>query len=301
MKYLVIGAGGIGGPLAFYLTKGGKDVTLIARGEALKAIKEKGLTLYKDEKYESVKINACTAKEYNEKPDIIFLCVKGYSVDSILPFLEKITDEKTVVIPLLNIFTTGEDIQKHLPHTTVTDGCIYIAGNIKAPGTVEMHGDIIKVVFGLREEGNTDKLKEVVSDLRESKISATLSNNIKRDALRKFSYVSPAAACGLYFGCKADRMQKDSKEREFFIKLMEEVRSLSIAMGYDIGESTLRLNLSILDKLQPTAGTSLQLDIEKGHQSEIDGLIHLVVRLSEGYGLKAENYALVSEKFMNFN
>ena len=106
MKYLVIGAGGIGGPLAFYLAKGGKDVTLIARGEALKAIKEKGLTLYKDEKYESVKINACTTEEYNERPDIIFLCVKSYSIDGILPFLEKITDKKipTLIKIELNFF-----------------------------------------------------------------------------------------------------------------------------------------------------------------------------------------------------
>lgn len=301
MKYLIIGAGGTGGPLAFYLAKGGKDVTLIARGEALKAIKEKGLTLFRNGEYERVEINACTSDEYNSKPDVIFLCVKSYSISEILPFLKRVSDKSTTVIPLLNIFTTGEELMKELPDTTVTDGCIYIAGNIKKPGTIEMHGDIIKVLFGLRESAATDFLREVAADLRRCHISATASGSIKRDALRKFSYVSPAAACGLYFNCKADKMQKEGKEREFFISLIEEVRELSAALGYDIGEGTARLNLSILDKLKPTAGTSLQLDIEKGHKSEIDGLIHLVVRLSDKYGLAAENYRLVSEKFKDYN
>lgn len=301
MRYLVIGAGGIGGPLSFYLKKGGKDITVIARGENLERIRENGLTLLKNGEYEAVKIDALTSEEYNGTPDVIFLCVKGYGIEGVLPFLKRICGKDTVVIPLLNIFTTGEALQKQLPHTTVTDGCIYIAGNIKAPGTVEMHGDIIKVVFGLREEGDTEKLKEVVSDLRDSGVSASLSKNIKKDALKKFSYVSPAAACGLYYSCNAGKMQKEGEERAFFIKLMEEVRNLSAAMGYDIGEETLRLNLSILDKLKPTASTSLQLDIAKGNQSEIDGLIHLVVRLSEEYGLKAENYGMVSEKFSKYN
>ena len=51
MKYLIIGAGGTGGPLGFYLTKAGKDVTLIARGAHLKALNEHGLTMDKSGGY----------------------------------------------------------------------------------------------------------------------------------------------------------------------------------------------------------------------------------------------------------
>lgn len=301
MKYLIIGAGGIGGPLAFNMAKNGKDVCLLARKETLSAVRDNGLIIEKNNERQSVFINVQDEDSYKEAPDVIFLCVKAYSVDSLLPFMKRVAGKNTVIIPLLNVFTTGEYVQEKIPQCTVTDGCIYIAANIKEPGVIEMHGDIIKVVFGRRDAEADERLNEVAKDLRESGISVNLSKHIKRDALRKFSYVSPAASCGLYYDCKADKMQKEGEERELFIKLMNEIRQLSVKMGCDIGEGTISVNLSILDKLSPTAGTSLQLDMKKGGKTEIDGLIHSVTRISKEYGLILPTYEKVSEKFGSFH
>ena len=79
MKYAIIGAGGTGGCLGFFLKKAGKDVTLIARGKHLEAIRKNGLTIQKlwDESRETLPVKACTAEEYKEIPDVILVCVKG--------------------------------------------------------------------------------------------------------------------------------------------------------------------------------------------------------------------------------
>ena len=70
MKYAIIGAGGTGGCLGFFLQKAGKDVTLIARGKHLEAIRKNGLTIQKlwDESRETLPVKACTAEEYKEIP-----------------------------------------------------------------------------------------------------------------------------------------------------------------------------------------------------------------------------------------
>lgn len=303
MKYLVIGAGGTGAPIAFYMTKAQKDVTLIARGKAYEKIKEDGLTVeYADNASETVKVKVSKEEEYTGTPDVIFVCVKAYSIDEIVPFLKRIVKPETVVIPLLNIFTTGEYLAQKLPLNLVTDGCIYISANIKVPGVISMHGKIFRVVFGTRD--NADRcatLETAEKDLKESDITGILSDNIKRDALRKFSYVSAAAACGLYYDSLADRMQNDGKERRLFSSLIEEITALSNAMGIDLEENMVKVNLAILDKLAPTAGTSMQRDIEKGGRSEIDGLIHEVVRLSEKYGIELKNYKMISQKFSHLH
>lgn len=92
MKYLIIGAGGTGGVTGYYMKKAGKDVTLIARGEHLKKIQKQGLTLEKmwDKTEENISIPATDMEHYAEHPDVIFVCVKGYSLQETIPFIKRI-------------------------------------------------------------------------------------------------------------------------------------------------------------------------------------------------------------------
>ena len=101
MKYLIAGTGGVGGSIAAFLSLAGKDVTCIARGEHLAAIREHGLRMHSDLKGEhTLPIKAYTAEEYAGKADVIFVCVKGYSVDSITELIKRSAHKGTVVIPV---------------------------------------------------------------------------------------------------------------------------------------------------------------------------------------------------------
>lgn len=108
MNYLIIGTGGVGGCIAGFLALAGKDVTCIARGKHLEAIRRQGLHLKSDLKGEHfLRVKACTAEEYQGKADVILVCVKGYSIDSIRPVLERAATPDTLVIPILNVYGTG--------------------------------------------------------------------------------------------------------------------------------------------------------------------------------------------------
>ena len=143
MKYLVIGAGGTGGSIGAYMTEAGKDVTLIARGEHLRRMQERGLRMETTKKgnYTVYPIKATDMEHYDERPDVIFVCVKGYSLDETIPFIRRVAKESTIVIPILNLYGTGGRMQEKLPGLLVTDGCIYIAGEIKEPGTILLIGE----------------------------------------------------------------------------------------------------------------------------------------------------------------
>lgn len=317
MRYLIIGAGGTGGFMAANMAEAGLDVAVIARGEHLRQIRAQGLGLETPERGEyTVCVKACSMEEYlgtdrgdggakvfdGQAPDVIFVCVKGYSLKEAVSFIRQAAGEKTIVIPVLNIYGTGGRIQEKLPEILVTDGCIYISANISSPGHLKRHGDVFRVVFGLRrgqkaEESQRERLGAVEADLRKAGIEGILSENIERDALLKFSYVSPQAGCGLYCHAEAGAIQKDDGMRGFFIQLVREVDAVAKAMGIDFGEDIVRRNLAILDALKPTASTSMQRDLEKGDQSEIDGLIYEVVRLGEKYGVDVPGYRKISEKY----
>ena len=108
MKYLIIGAGGTGGVVGFHMAQAGKDVTLIARDAHLESIQQKGLTLQTmwDENTKTIPVKASDMQHYKDRPDVILVCVKGYSLDGIYEFIRRIAKPQTIVIPILNIYGT---------------------------------------------------------------------------------------------------------------------------------------------------------------------------------------------------
>ena len=314
IKYMIIGAGGTGGAVGSHMANAGCNVTFIARGSHLEAMKSDGLQVIKPDGGFSVHdFRAFSEEEFlgaaKEKgngcsvmPDVIFVCVKGYSIDGIIPFVRQAASSGAVVIPILNLFGTGRYMQEQLPGIMVTDGCIYVASEIQSPGVILMNGDILRVVFGLRREdaGKRPEYEElfcrIQEDMTAAGIDCIVSDDIEKDALRKFSYVSPQGACGLYYDIATGPMQRPGKERELFAGLVHEVQLLADAMGIDFGEDIVPTNLMILDGLRPDMTTSLQRDVAAGRSSEIEGLIFEVLRLAEKYGIDLPLYEKVVDK-----
>lgn len=310
MKYAIIGAGGTGGILGFYMTKADRDVTLIARGRHLAAMQEKGLAVEKmwDSTTEIIPVKAMDMEHYDEQPDVVLVCVKGYSLEDTIPFIQRVAKPSTIVIPVLNIYGTGAKMQEQLPKLLVTDGCIYVSANIKEPGVLIQHGKILRVVYGVRNmstqkvnikrahEEMLDALKNIKKDFDDSGIDGVLSENIQRDALEKFSYVSPIGAAGLYYHATAADFQREGKQREAFKTMIREIAALAEVMGVPFERDMVEVNLKILSSLAPEATTSMQRDVMEGKDSEIDGLVYEVVRMGERYHVHVPMYAKVAEK-----
>ena len=299
MKYAIIGAGGTGGILGFYMTKAGKDVTLIARGRHLAAMQESGLAVEKmwDGTTETIPVKAADMNHYSERPDVILVCVKGYSLEDTIPFIQRVANPSTIVIPVLNIYGTGAKMQEKLPNLLVTDGCIYVSANIKEPGVLIQHGKILRVVYGVREKEEYDpRLEEIKQDFDVSGIDGVLSENIRRDALEKFSYVSPIGAAGLYYHATAADFQREGEEREAFKTMIREITALAEAMGVPFERDMVEVNLKILSTLASEATTSMQRDVMDGKSSEIDGLVYEVVCMGERYHVPVPMYEKVAEK-----
>lgn len=303
LKYVVIGAGGTGGILGAHLAKAGKNVTLIARGNHLSEIQKHGLTIEHlwNQTRETMKVDACTMDDYTDTPDVILVCVKGYSLLDTVPFIRRVAASHTIVIPVLNIYGTGEKLQEQLPGILVTDGCIYVSAYIKEPGILAQHSDILKLVYGVRDENasQTDHavFEQIQTDFQESGIQGILSEDIRRDCMKKFSYISPVGAASIFCQATAGDFGREGAPRTMLIALMKEVLHLAKAMGISIQEDFIEKNLAILANLPSDATTSMQRDILDGKQSEIDGLIFEVVRMGRKYKVPVPMYEQVAEKF----
>ena len=300
MKLAIVGAGGTGGIIGTYLALAGQDVTFIARGRHLAAMRENGLTLRTSHRgnLHLQPINACTMDEYQGVPEVILVCVKYYSLPETIAFVRRVAGPATLVIPILNVFGTGEVMQQQLPGSTVLDGCVYIYGLVSSPGVIDQPAPILRLFYGYRDgqprclEGMAQQLETV---LAEAGIEGHFTEHIWRDALQKFSFVSPLGAAGLYFDAVCGSFQHPGREQAMFIGLVKEVEQLGQAMGLSFEENLAEVNLKLLLAFTPDLHTSMQRDVAKGGESEFAGLVHHVVELGEKYHIPLPLYRKISD------
>ncbi|WP_321478830.1 2-dehydropantoate 2-reductase [uncultured Bacteroides sp.] len=300
LQYLVVGTGGVGGNIAAFLWLAGKDVTCIARGKHLIAIQNEGLKLKSGLKGQhNIPISACTAEEYTGKADVIFVCVKGYSISSVIELIKKAAHKDTIVIPILNVYGTGPKIQKVIPEVTVLDGCIYIVGFVSSPGEITQMGNIFRIVFGAHKATtvNLELLEAIQKDLKESSIKTDISSDINRDTFIKWSFISAMACTGAYYNVSMGELQKEGEVRNTFINLSKESTALGEKLGISFNEDLVTYNLKVIDKLDPDSTASMQKDMKQGHESEIQGLLFEMIEMGEKEGVDMPTYKKIALKF----
>lgn len=300
MKYLVFGTGGVGGSIAAFLHLSGCDVDCIARGEALEAINRRGLVFHSDVKGEhTLPIKAYGADSYPNKADVIFVTVKGYSIDSIGPSIINCVHKDTVVIPVLNVYGTGARIAANAPGVNVLDGCIYIVGFKSGIGEITQMGDIFHLVYGV-PRGRTvaaGTLDRINRDLTAAGIKVTLSDDIDRDTFIKWSYISAMALTGAYFDIPMGPIQHPGKERDLFIGLTRESKAIGEKLGIDFGCDLVEHHLAVMDSLDPHSTASLQKDLKAGHESEIQGQLFDIIDRARTLGIPTPVYDTVATRF----
>ena len=303
MNILVIGAGGTGGCIGGYLAKQGEKVTLIARGEHLAAIQRDGLRV-KSARIGDFTVHppAFTTESYPADrlpaPDVIFVCVKAYSLPSILPFLQLVAAPETVVVPLLNVFGAGRQLQESLS-AAVTDGCMYIYAMIEKSGVITQPTAIFRVLYGFRhDQSHTGAavLQQLETVLKNSGIDASFTPDIEREALLKFSFVSPLGAAGYFYGAPCGAFWEAGEKQTFFLSLVREIAALGKAMGLELPADLPERNLALLRDMEPEGVTSMLRDIQSGRPSEFDGLVARVPRLCRTYGVACPAYDRVVQK-----
>lgn len=298
MQYLIIGTGGTGGALGAFLARGGHSVTFIARGAHLEAMQKNGLTVHSGihGDFTVQQPDACTAEQYSGVPDVAFVCVKGYSLGDAAALLRRCATPQTVIIPILNIFGTGELLQQELPGLHVLDGCIYITSYIASPGVIAQGGKLFRVIFGERDGSLPPVLETIAAQLRDCGIRAEPTADVRRLCFQKYSLISAMATAGAYYDAPTGELWRDPEKRATYTALVQEIEALAAAMGIPFAEDMVGKNLHYLETAAPDTTASMQKDMAKGRQSEVDGLVYEPVRLGLRYGVPTPTFLRCATK-----
>ena len=149
MKIAIIGSGGVGGYFGAKLAKAGFDVTFVARGEQLKAMLAKGMTVKSilgDFKVENLKATDKITEIAN--PDLIILGVKAWQIKEIRDDLNRILHKDTIILPLQNGVLAAQELSEKIDKQNILGGLCRIFCKVESPGVINHSAVTPTIVFG---------------------------------------------------------------------------------------------------------------------------------------------------------
>ena len=180
MRIAVFGAGGMGGFFGGVLARSAEDVTLIARGTHLEAIRANGLTVKSQLLGDfTVPVRATDDPREVGPVDLILFCVKTYDLEAAVEQARPLLGENTVLIPVQNGIEVPDQLARLLGEKHVLGGLTYVGGSIEAPGVVAQRGKSGEIIFGELQGGKSPRTERVLSTLRQAGLDATLEADIR--------------------------------------------------------------------------------------------------------------------------
>lgn len=283
---------------AAFLADIGKDVSVVARGENLAAIRKNGIRVKGNHGDYSVRVKAFAEEEYRDSPDVIFLCVKAYSLDSAVPFLDRVCRPDTAVIAVQNAIDCGgiaEDLMS-VP-CKMCSAVVYIRAAKAGPGTVRHSSAFFRIQFAPRDGVRTKTLWKVRLDLLDAGIAAELGTDPVKIALRKFIRVSCMSAVCCYYNDSVGVIRRDPEALALYRQLCAEICQIAEIRGTPFEDEAFDDAMTIALHGDPDFQTSMKRDMDAGRPMEVQFQFFDVYELGRRLGLPMEAYGKVSRKF----
>lgn len=285
MKIAIIGTGGVGGYFGGKLSKAGNDVTFLARGEHLKAIRNKGLvvkSILGDFTLDNVK--ATDQIKNMEVADLIILGIKAWQIKEIANVLPAIMHENTVVLPLQNGVLAAEELKEKLDPKHVIGGLCRIISKIEEPGIINHMGVTPLIMFGELDNSVTERVQNIKEVFRKAGIDGRIAADIQAEIWKKFISICVSGLLAITRSTYGE-VRELKETRELMIGLLKEIYQLSQKMGIKIESDFVDKTVSYIDGFSHGMTSSLARDVWAGKPSEIEYQNGTVVRLGLQYGV----------------
>jgi 2-dehydropantoate 2-reductase len=286
MKIAIIGAGGVGGYLAARLAAGGLDITLIARGPRLTAIRSAGLLIENPLGDVAVKGIRATDDPREVGPtDFVIITVKLWDMDPAVQAIKPIVTPQTAVVSFQNGVQKTDVLQVAFGAEHVLGGIAQISVSMVRPGVIRQAGEWHKFTVGSFAGQDPGRARALVDAFTHADIHAVLSSNIEKDMWEEYALVVGVSALTAATRQPIGPIRENPRSRELLLDVMREVVAVGQARGIDLPTDVAEHQLAIIDTLPPGLRASMAIDVERGNRLELAWLSGGVVTLGREAGV----------------
>lgn len=286
MKIAVMGSGGIGGYYGGRLADAGADVSFIARGAHLAAMRQKGLKVISPlGDFHLPRVTATDDPATIGKVDIVMFCVKLYDVEETCELIKPLIGQDTAVISFLNGIDSEDRMRVILGDRAVVGGTAQIPSNIEEPGVIEHKASLAALEFGELDGRDSKRLQDFYKVCTDAGIQTFLVENIETHIWLKFAILVPFATACCLTRLPGKILIEEPVVQEIAVGAMKEVIALAQAKGVQLPPDALESRMALLGNFS-NAMPSMLVDLLAGKRIELEGLQGAVVRLAKELGVQ---------------
>lgn len=277
MRITIMGSGGVGGYFGARLAQAGCDVTFVARGAHLAALRTNGLRVLSplgDIHLPQPRVTDQPADAGSA--DLVLFGVKLWDTESaaasIRPLIGSRSSAQTAVISFQNGVVKDDLLRTALGDGAVAGGVCYIAANIEAPGVIRHIGTMQKLVFGEFDGQRSLRLRAFAQACEAAGIAGEMTDQIRRSQWEKFVFLVGLSATTTAARVPIGVIRSHPRSRALLHDVMDEVVQVARAEGVDLPTDYAAQRLAFADGLPATMSASMHHDLQRGSRLELPWL-----------------------------
>jgi 2-dehydropantoate 2-reductase len=292
MRIAVFGAGGIGGYFGARFARAGADVSLLARGAHLAALRSRGLTVRSPRGDLHVTPQATDDPTVIGPVDVVMFSVKSYDTEAAAAQLGPLlrpsaaAGDPTAVVSFQNGIDNEEKIAGAIGWEHVVGGVCYIFSGIAEPGVIEHVGGPANLIFGEFNGGPTSRIEQLHELCRAAGVDAEIAPDIRVALWSKYAFLCALAGMTAAVRLPIGEIRADPAGQAILRALLEEGRQLAAAEHVLLGDDYVDRQMDLIGRLEAGGLSSLHHDLVTGHRMELDALHGELVRRSERGGVE---------------
>lgn len=286
MKIMIMGTGGVGGYYGGLLAQQGHDVSFIARGAHLYALRHEGLkvkSIYGD--FTVSPVEATDDPAMVGEVDLILFCVKTYNTDDAAQAVLPAVGPNTVVMSLQNGIDAAERIGSVIGIQHVVGGATWLSSAVETPGVIKHISQFRRIVFGELGGGSSERIQSIYEVLNNTGITVEISENIRKILWTKFVFISAVSSFGSLTRLPMGDYRSVPETRELLSYIMQEVTALGHAQGVLLDPDVVQKSMDFIDNSAAHIKPSMQLDVESGHRTELESMVGVIGRKGRELGI----------------
>jgi 2-dehydropantoate 2-reductase len=283
MKIAVMGSGGVGGFYGGHLARVGCDVTFVARGAHLQAMREHGLRI------ESAAHGDVHLRQVNvtDDPatigtvDLAILAVKLWDIEDVAKKLKPVVGPHTAVLSLQNGVIKDDILRREFGDKAVMGGVGYVATHISRPGVIHQTGKLQRLLFGEYDGNRSARAEALLAAALRTGIDVELVADIRRTLWEKYVFLVGLSGSTSTMRLPIGPIRENPQTRAFLHDLMRETVAVGRAHGVALPEDYADQRLAFADTVAADMTSSMHHDLERGNRLEVAWLSGGVVQLGK--------------------
>ncbi|MEP6917758.1 MAG: 2-dehydropantoate 2-reductase [Acidobacteriota bacterium] len=291
MKFAILGAGAVGGYYGARLARAGHDVTFIARGEHLSAMRTRGLEI-RSPALGDFTVHARVEEDSSAvgPVDVVIVAVKAYDNRTALPLVSPMLGPESSVLTLQNGVDSVDELAAVVGQPAVIGGTTYIAASLTAPGVIEQTGTHRRIVFG-EVFAPLPRLTARVRAIHQALASADIQSEAVDDGRvaiwEKFVFLVALAGFTGASRLPIGRLWADPEVRAQLLEGCREIERVGRAEGVPIAADIIARISGYVATIPGSMRSSLLIDLSQGKRIEVEALLGSVVRRAARVGVPA--------------